>query len=118
MKNAPFRVHLGAMSTEVKIADLRVENPDNVRTVYTNNANVHATPWDIRLLFSEIIPTPDGGARLERRAEVVMAPAHAKALVQALQTTISQFEQANGEIPWPPKGTNGKNKANPHPQSH
>ena len=47
----------------MNVADLPVSNPNNVDSVYVNNATVMFTPWDIRILFTEVIPQPPKGVR-------------------------------------------------------
>src|SRR5208337_2835297 len=89
---------------EINISQMPVQNPDEVRPVYCNNVGVQLTTWDVRLLFSEIIPqsTP-GELTIELRAAVTLSAAQAKGLAIGLLQSLKQYEQVNGEIPWPPK---------------
>ena len=73
---------------ELAVSELPVTNPDNVRPVYSNHAGVQVTTWDIRIMFAEITPML-GSAEIQQRANVVMAPAHAKALAVILAQHIA-----------------------------
>jgi hypothetical protein len=107
---------------EVAIAKLPLENPDNVKPVYCNSAQVAMTNWDIRLLFSELIVLPPDNLSNNLRANVVMTPSHAKALAKLMNDQIAKFEELHGEIAWPPKetkkGTKVKSEGQPHSQLH
>jgi uncharacterized protein DUF3467 len=102
----------------INVSELETTNPDNVRPVYSNHAGVQVSTWDIRIMFAEITPVV-GGNEIQQRANVVMTPAHAKALAYLLAQHIEIYEQANGEIPWPPKaaGKSAAARKSRHPQS-
>lgn len=77
-------------------------NVDNVQSVYSNNANAAVAPWDVRLIFSEVVTTSRPGEVIHAlRANVVMHPAHAKALVGVLAKAIEAYEKQFGEIMMP-----------------
>lgn len=80
--------------------------------VYVNNAEALIAPWDIRIVFSEV--TGNGsGEKLRKilRANVVMAPSHAKALAAAMALAVKQYEGVFGEIRMPAGA-----EASPNPQ--
>lgn len=89
----------------VDLREVAVENLDNIRSRYSNQAAVTMTMWDFRLIFSEIIVEGPPGAipqvRCEVRGSIVMSPAHAKVLAKVLDDNIKLYEKENGEIPWP-----------------
>ena len=99
-----------APQQQFDISKQKVENPLNLTPQYANFSYAVATDWDIRVVFMEIIPQAPSGIQIELRGNIVMTPAQAKALVTALQTTISQYEARQGTIQWPPKS--------PNPQLH
>lgn len=81
---------------------LPLENPNSVQPVYCNNANASIAPWDVRLIFSEVVITSKpGDAKHVLRAHVVMNPAHAKALAGALAQTVQAYEKQFGAIKMP-----------------
>ncbi|MDR3750533.1 MAG: DUF3467 domain-containing protein [Terracidiphilus sp.] len=91
--NEPFLLDINA---------LELTNPDSIQPVYSNNANLAIAPWDIRIIFSEIVTTSKPGEAFNvLRAHIVMNPAHAKALVDALAKTIEAYEKQFGEIKIP-----------------
>jgi hypothetical protein len=84
------------------VTNLPVVNPDSVKPVYCNNATTTIAPWDVRLIFSEVVTTGQPGvANHELRASVSMNPGHAKALIDALRQTIEAYEKNYGEIKLP-----------------
>jgi hypothetical protein len=88
-------------TVQVNVGELPVSNPDNVRSVYANNVGLTVTPWDLRLLFSEIVVNEQGKPSVQLRANVVLTPAHAKALSDALVRNVKEFEKLYGEITVP-----------------
>ncbi len=95
------------VTREINIAQVPIGNPDGIRPVYCNNVGLQITTWDFRLMFSEVIPKAiPGELSIELRAAVTMNAAQAKGLAIALMQSVKQYEQVNGEIPWPPKAGN------------
>ncbi len=78
---------------------LQLELPAALTAIYSNGAVISQTHSEIILDFVQIMPN-DPRARVQTR--IVMTPANAKALLQALTTNLSRFEQINGEIKLPP----------------
>lgn len=86
----------------VNLEALELLNPNSVGPVYANNANLAIAPWDVRFIFSEIVTTSKPGeVANELKAHVVMTPAHAKAMINALVQTINAYEKQFGEIKMP-----------------
>ena len=55
--------------------------------------------WDVRIKLGEILSQKEGGNLVVRNhGMIVMAPAHAKAFLEALQITVSMYEEKFGEI--------------------
>lgn len=83
----------------VNVAELKIENPEGVKSVYVNNAGLMYTPWDIRLMFSEVVPNLAGAdPSIFLRAQLVMHPGHAKALIGSLNQVVKLFEEQYGEL--------------------
>lgn len=88
--------------TQIDVNSLPVSNPGSISSTYCNNANLAVTPWDIRLIFNEVIVgIQPGDASSVLKASLVMNPAHAKALIGALSAAIAQYEQLYGQIKMP-----------------
>jgi hypothetical protein len=66
-------------------------NPRGIQSVYCNNMEVRFSAMDARLTFNEII-ADHGVITVERRAHVVMPLQHVKAMMQALNSSMSQLE--------------------------
>lgn len=81
---------------------IRLEIPSALDATYANAAIISQTHSEIIMDFAQILPNTQQ-ARVQAR--VVMTPANAKSLLQALQTNIDRFEQRHGEIELPPKPT-------------
>ena len=81
---------------------LPIQGGDLGHAVYANNVDLATSPWDVRLVFTELVGsgTP---TKIEKflRAHVVMTPSHAKALIQALSNTLLEHEKAYGTIKMP-----------------
>jgi hypothetical protein len=87
---------------QIDVNALPLRNSGAVPAVYCNNAETLIGPWDIRLVFSEVLGCgANADVEKELRANVVMSPAHARALAKALETALSQFEQVYGQIKMP-----------------
>jgi hypothetical protein len=68
-------------------------------SIYINNTEMGLSAWDVRVKLGEILGQKDGGNLIVRNhGMIVMAPAHAKAFLEALQTTVSLYEEKFGEI--------------------
>jgi hypothetical protein len=90
------------LPTAIDINSLPLTNPDSIAPVYCNNANIALAPWDVRIVFSEIIVAGNAEDMSQAlRANVAMNPAHAKALAGALSTALSEYEKLYGQIKMP-----------------
>jgi hypothetical protein len=72
-------------------------------SIYSNSANVEATPWDFRIVFGELQKTGAGQiSKIEQHVAVTMSPQHAKALLGVLHKNVTEYEKHVGEIKLPP----------------
>lgn len=79
---------------------MRLDIPANLLAQYANAAIVHATPNDFLLDFLQIMPaTP--APKVHTR--IAMTPVNAKLLMNALKTSIEQYEAKHGTIVLPPR---------------
>jgi hypothetical protein len=98
----------GQEMPEIKLPEVIRHKGDSYVTFYTNNAQIEANPWDLKLVFGEIektemVPGGEGAPKIyvEDKARIVMSPQHAKALMKALQENLAQYEAQMGPIPEP-----------------
>ncbi len=71
---------------------------DQVEYFYINNTQFSGSNWDIRLVFSETLPS----GKIRPRVGVVMSYQHAKALAETLAVNIAGLENVMGEIIYKP----------------
>ena len=73
-------------------------NPEVAEGTYSNLALITHSTSDFILDFACVMP---GMPQPQIKSRVIMAPEHAKRLLQALQSNIYNFEQAFGTIKLP-----------------
>jgi uncharacterized protein DUF3467 len=66
--------------------------------IYTNTARVTSSFYDVQIVFSEVRQTGPSEVTTRAHVAVVMSPEHAKALAEALNTTIEQYEAQFGKL--------------------
>lgn len=76
----------------------KLENLQDLSTVYSNLARIAHSPADIVIDFAHLLP---GEKSATVNARVVMAPISAKLFLRALADNISRYEAAFGEIKMP-----------------
>jgi len=79
---------------------VRIELPANLAPTYANAALVTQSHSEIIIDFIQVMPN-DPRARIVSR--VVMTPANAKLLLQALTQNLEIYENKHGEISMPSK---------------
>jgi len=75
----------------------RVPNPGR-SVLYSNNAFVVSTQWDIQMYFSFVHEVTPGNFAGVEQALVVMTPEHALQLLRALQKNLESYEAGQGKI--------------------
>ena len=70
---------------------------------YANDTQIQTSPWDLRLIFGQImeVDPKKGRAVIMAMADVRMSPQHAKRMLAVLQGQIEQYEKLFGPIPQP-----------------
>jgi len=82
-----------AEQVELKEVPIEASPQDRpVESLYSNSTSFVATPFDLRLLFGQIRPAPNGKLVNEQSTSVVMSWEHAKALLDALKKTVEDHE--------------------------
>lgn len=96
------------MSETVKIVgresggDIRSEQ---YQYLYVNRTSAAFTQWDIQIHLARMTEIEPGVPGIEQVGLVVMAPAHAKAVLTILQAAVDQYESKFGSIAMPPGAT-------------
>ncbi len=76
----------------------KLENSQELSTVYSNLARIAHSPADIVIDFAHLLP---GEKSATINARVLMTPMSAKLFLRALADNISRYEAAFGEIKVP-----------------
>ncbi|MBZ5548628.1 MAG: DUF3467 domain-containing protein [Acidobacteriia bacterium] len=77
---------------------LNIVDSDKPFLIYCNSTTMGMTPWDIRIKFMEVFDVEGNNVLAKNHGTVVMSPGHAKAALEALQSTVKQYEEKFGEI--------------------
>jgi hypothetical protein len=89
----------------------KLENPNELSTVYSNLARIAHSPADIVIDFAHMLP---GEKTATVNARVLMSPLSAKLFLRALADNISRYEAAFGEIKMPVNSSLAENLFRPH----
>ena len=89
----------------------KLENPQELGTVYSNLARIAHSPADIVIDFAHMLP---GEKSATVNARVLMTPLSAKLFLRALSDNISRYEAAFGEIHIPVNSSLAENLFRPH----
>ena len=76
-----------------------VRSPGYV-SIYSNDVQVQTSPWDLRLIFSELSdqPTPES-ITVNQLAELRVSPQLAKKLTMVMIQLLTEYEEEFGKIP-------------------
>lgn len=74
---------------------LQIQVPKNLEPIYANLAVITNSPSEIVMDLAQILP---GTPQAQVKARVIMTPANAKALSQALGGHLKKYEEKYGEI--------------------
>jgi hypothetical protein len=74
--------------------ELRFEviTPENYPALYTNNAQISTSPFDLRIDFSDATQSGDV-IKIRRSVQVVVSMAHARAFLDALQHSVDSADK-------------------------
>ena len=68
-------------------------------SIYVNSTEMGFSSWDVKIKLGEIAgQRDDGRLQVKHVGTILMAPGHAKAVLEALQKTIRLYEEKFGEI--------------------
>jgi hypothetical protein len=81
--------------TRLNVEYVGAEGP----SIYANASEMGISPWDVRIKLGEVVGQgADGRPQAKHLATILMAPGHAKAVLEALQKTVQTYEEKFGEI--------------------
>ena len=69
-------------------------------SIYSNDVQVQTSPWDLRLIFSELTdhPSPES-ITVNQLAELRVSPQLAKKLTMVMVQLLTEYEEEFGKIP-------------------
>jgi|SRR5579864_482048 len=79
----------------------RVARGDGFVSIYTNDIQVQTSPWDMRLVLSELGDSDDVSVNVKQLAEIRLSIEIAKRLTLMLAEQLNLFEATFGQIPGP-----------------
>ena len=91
------------MPNEYDINKLEMVRSPAFTSIYSNNARLGITPWDVSMSFSLV--EEDEASKVPvivTQGTVRMSPQHFKAFAVAAANTMAQYEDKFGEIKLPP----------------
>ena len=71
-------------------------------SLYANNIFIRTTPWDLQLIFGEILSVDERKLVIEQQLAINLSPQTAKSLLDVLDGQIQAYERQFGEIRYNP----------------
>jgi hypothetical protein len=71
---------------------------DSPFLIYCNMTEMSVSPWDVRIKLLESFDNDGIIPVVKKHGVMVMSPAHAKAMLEALEQTVRIYEEKFGEI--------------------
>lgn len=94
VKSAPAATKAANRVIPVPRKSVTVEGAD-IPTYYVNHVNVDLSSWDLRLRLGQIQGLEDGVLQVKEIAHVFLAHGHAKAVMQALKTSLEKISDVH-----------------------
>ena len=82
--------------------EVEVRQRDTFLSMYSNNISVRVTPFDMQLIFGEILSVDERKLVIENFLAVNLSPQTAKSLLSVVSSQIDAYEQQYGEIRYNP----------------
>ena len=83
---------------EPKYMPVEFDQSEKPFLIYSNSTEMGITIWDIRIKLMSIFDKRDDKAIIRNHGTVIMTPAHAKAMLRALEETVQLYEAKFGPI--------------------
>lgn len=84
-----------------------LERAPDYRESYANSVQIRANLWDFFLMFGQINQSAPDSVQIRNFQGIYVSPQQAKALLNALQQNVTQYEASFGEIRLEPKAGAG-----------
>jgi hypothetical protein len=82
--------------------EVEAHQRDTFLSLYSNNISVRTTPFDMQLIFGEILSVDEHKLAIENFLAVNLSPQTAKSLLNVISGQIDAYEQQYGEIRYNP----------------
>jgi hypothetical protein len=80
------------------LQDLPLRPSADFRMIYANTVHFALLPWDLTLIFGQVIGINPHDPYVEQRVSVTLSPLAAKLALEFLRRNIAAYEQQYGEI--------------------
>jgi hypothetical protein len=80
------------------VLEMEHHRPTSFSHVYSNNASFGITFFDLSITFGEVLVDGPNAMHVEDRVTVTMSVEHAKALANALEDVLTNYEKGHGPI--------------------
>jgi hypothetical protein len=74
---------------------IRLERAEAFQIIYSNNAQISMSPFDLRIDFGETTSIAQDAVTVTQKVQIVMSPQHAAALLQALRAALDMAKSLN-----------------------
>lgn len=74
---------------------VRLLRADPYQIIYSNNAQISMSPFDLRIDFGETTSIAEDVVTVTQKVQIVMSPQHAVALLQALRSALDMAKSLN-----------------------
>lgn len=89
-----------AKQTKLASAEPTIVRANNYISIYSNNAQLQMSAFDMRMIFGES-SSAENGQQIEQKISIVMSLHHAKVFAQMLSENIKLYEETVGELKLP-----------------
>jgi|SRR6267142_2062849 len=92
-------------TTTRRLQDLPLRQSPDFTMVYANTVHFATLPWDLTLIFGQVISVDPNDPHLEQRVAVTLSPQTAKTVLEFLHRNVVAYEEQYGEIRLTPSAT-------------
>jgi hypothetical protein len=85
-------------TTTRTLQDLPIRQSADFAMVYANSAHFATLPWDLTVIFGQVISVDPNDPYVEQRVSVTLSPQAAKMVLEFLRRNVVAYEQQYGEI--------------------
>jgi hypothetical protein len=89
-------------TTTRALQDLPIRQSADFAMVYANSAYFATLPWDLTVIFGQVVSVDPNNPYVEQRVAVTLSPQTAKLVLDFLRRNVAAYEQQYGEIRFSP----------------